>query len=302
MNHLRARLWLLLLAAAVLWNGGWVPCYAAKIVVGGDPMPPSAALIGQTSINVNWQIQFTGEPDHAYFSIKDPQNTVVYCEYIDYMGGGSIYTPPGCLYVDESAGFPQLSPIEGSSSWSVTSGSIPGVYQATIGFWSLDGSFEGSRTLDFYVAETVGNLRLCTFDDVDSDGSKDAEDGALTGWSVSFVLPAPFNTSYMKTTGIDGCTATQVDVPAGDYAISEIVQSGWTMTTPSSIPYSLGVPTGQTTEFWFGNHANPTAVAIRTLAATMIPQRPPIIVLAIMGGVLASGLSKVRRKGRRLDR
>lgn len=301
MNRVRARLWLSLLAAAVLWNGGWVPCYAAKIVFWGDPTPPSAALVGQASINVSWQIQFTGEPDHAYYSIKDPRNTVVYCEYIDYIGGGSIYTPPGCLYVDKSAGFPQPSPIEGSSSWLVTSDSITGVYQATIGFWSLDGSFEGSRTLDFYVVETIGNLRLCTFNDIDSDGFKDVEDDGLTGWGISFVLPAPFNASYTKTTGVDGCTATQVNVPAGDYAVSEIMQSGWTMTTPSSTPYALSVPAGQMTEFWFGNHADPTAVVVRKLTAAAVHQRSPAVAFAIATVILSSGLW-LRRRGCRPGR
>lgn len=300
MSCVRARLWLSLLAAAVLWNGGWVPSSSIIVSISRTPMPPSAAIAGQSAVVISWEIEHSTALKFATVRITAPDATLPFCRYLDYAGNGA--APEGCLY--ESRVDDKDSPSSGSGVWEPPASADNGKYVISVEVFDVE-SMRSYAESTFYVTSSPALLKLCVFNDADSDGIRDDEESGLSSWRVRFTVPSPYGTllsdTFSRTTGVDGCTATQVNVPAGDYAVSEVVQSGWTMTTPPSVPYALSVPAGQTTEFWFGNHADPTAVVVRKLTAATVHQRSPAVAFAIATIILASGLW-LRRRGCRPGR
>jgi len=300
MNRIRARLWLSLLAAAVLWNGGWVPSSSATILISRTPMPPSAAVAGQSTVVIGWEIEYSTALRFATVKITAPDASLPFCRYLDYAGNGT--APEGCLY--ESRVNDKDSPSSGSGVWEPPVSADNGKYVISVEVFDVD-NMRSYAESTLYVTNSPALLKLCVFNDVDSDGSRDDGESGLSSWRVRFTVPPPYGTllsdTFSRTTGTDGCTAAQVSVPAGDYAVSEIVQSGWTMTAPSSTPYALSVPAGQTTEFWFGNHADPTAVVVRKFTATAVHQRSPAVAFTIAASILAGGLW-LRRRGCRSGR
>ena len=94
---------------------------------------------------------------------------------------------------------------------------------------------------------TPGRAEICIFKfhDLDSDGHRDPNEPLLPGWSFE-VSPPPTTV----TTGPEGIVCFPVAAP-GTYTIKEIVQSGWTPTTPN--PQTVTVQPGQTVNVLFGN-------------------------------------------------
>ncbi len=168
MNHLRARLWLLLLAAAVLWNGGWVPSSSVNISISRTPTPPSAAVAGQSAVVIGWEIEHSTALRSATVKITAPDATLPLCRYLDYAGNGT--APEGCLY--ESRVDDKESPSSGSDVWEPPASAANGKYVISVEAFDIE-SMRSYAESTFYVTDSPALLRLCVFDDADSDGTRD---------------------------------------------------------------------------------------------------------------------------------
>jgi len=88
------------------------------------------------------------------------------------------------------------------------------------------------------------------FHDLDGDGKHDPNEPGLPGWPFT-VSPAPLPpTMSPVTTGPQGIICFGVTAP-GTYTITEIVQPGWTSTTPST--QTVTITPGQLVHVLFGN-------------------------------------------------
>jgi uncharacterized repeat protein (TIGR01451 family) len=88
------------------------------------------------------------------------------------------------------------------------------------------------------------------FHDLDGDGKQDPNEPGLPGWPFT-VSPAPLpSTPSPVTTGPQGAICFGVEAP-GTYTITEVVQPGWTPTTPTT--QTVTVTPGQTVNVAFGN-------------------------------------------------
>ena len=112
----------------------------------------------------------------------------------------------------------------------------------------------------------TGSLKVCKFNDLDGDATRDDGEGMLAGWSFDVgraiiglsVLPEPIR----MTTGENGCDVEESLAP-GDYTVTEIAQVGWENTTPGGGETGVTIVAGQQAEVTFGN----TAIAPLTLTS-----------------------------------
>jgi len=131
---------------------GVQPALGLGIGVGRTPAPPAAIVNDGLSAEVyNWEIAYTSQPDHYIEFILDPDGDMVQCIFHDLIGWNA--DPPApwdtCGYVNESAGWPQASPIFGGNSWIAPPGAELGRYEIRIQFFSIEGGepweAEGAR-------------------------------------------------------------------------------------------------------------------------------------------------------------
>jgi uncharacterized repeat protein (TIGR01451 family) len=93
-----------------------------------------------------------------------------------------------------------------------------------------------------------GNLCILKFSDLNGNGVQDSNEVALSNWTVT----VKDTSGNVVDTVITQDTAVCVQVPApGTYVVSEVVQTGWTPTTPN--PQTVTVQPGQTVNVAFGN-------------------------------------------------
>jgi len=87
---------------------------AAAILVNRTPTPPAAIVNDGTGVEFyDWAIEFDTTPDHYIEFVFDPDYDMVQCVFHDLIGWSS--TMPAqwqtCLYVDDSATWPQPAPV-----------------------------------------------------------------------------------------------------------------------------------------------------------------------------------------------
>ncbi len=95
--------------------------------------------------------------------------------------------------------------------------------------------------------------RVCVtkFSDLDGDGTQDPNEPLLSGWQFN-VADQNNNPVGTLATSQPGAPPACLSVAApGTYAVTEQVQSGWTVTTPN--PQTVTVAPGQTVTVTFGN-------------------------------------------------
>jgi MYXO-CTERM domain-containing protein len=133
-------------------------------------------------------------------------------------------------------------------------------------FWSMECGNDGAEHGDTIICdkELPGELEILKFEDLDEDGLLDSGEGLLAGWE--FEVDGPDGFFQTVTTGSDG-TATLTDLDPGSYTITEILQTGWTLTTQS--PFSVTVPSGGLATAEFGNHQTPPPIP-EPAAATIL--------------------------------
>ncbi|MCS7091043.1 MAG: LamG-like jellyroll fold domain-containing protein [Verrucomicrobiota bacterium] len=111
-----------------------------------------------------------------------------------------------------------------------------------------------------YQADSAGKCRptqqplaqICVqkFLDRDGDGIWDPNETALAGWQF-VVTDLASNVVGTLTTALPGTPPGCLNVPAGTYTVTEVLQLNWTNTTPLSLTVTL-LP-GQATNLVFGN-------------------------------------------------
>jgi len=248
------RAMMVLAVVAALCLGAATQAFALGIGVGRSPAPPAAIVNdGAHPELYNWQIEYSTTPDHYIEFILDPHGVMVKCVYHDLSGWTENLVAPWtqCSYVNESATWPQPSPVAGSSLWLPAAGAPLGRYEIRIQFFSLQGgeTWEAEGAVTFYVAQATGGLRFLKYNDLDADGVRDAGEPGIAGWRISF--KDPFGTSFNRLTDASGLV-TEAGVPIGKYEVWEGTKVDWTNSTP--IATSGMVLTDQVTPFEFGNY------------------------------------------------
>jgi len=97
-----------------------------------------------------------------------------------------------------------------------------------------------------------GTLCILKFYDVNQNGVQDTNEPLLQGWA--FTVAQGSTVLGSVTTGAGGLPGVCVNLPAGQYTVTEVVQTGWFPTTPN--PQTATVVGGQTVTLLFGNGRN----------------------------------------------
>jgi uncharacterized protein (DUF2141 family) len=85
------------------------------------------------------------------------------------------------------------------------------------------------------------------FNDVNGDGVRSSDDPGLSGWMVR--LTGPDGTSKTETTSYDG-SYTFLGLSPGTYTVSEVLQSGWSATSPASRSATISSSNQKGINFW----------------------------------------------------
>ncbi|WP_423441031.1 LamG-like jellyroll fold domain-containing protein [Limisphaera sp. VF-2] len=104
----------------------------------------------------------------------------------------------------------------------------------------------------------VAELCIAKFHDYDGDGIQDPNEPGLAGWSFLLNPAPPGLGTNVVTTGPGGLVCIPVLAPF-TYSIAEMIQSGWTNTTPGT--QTITTAPGQATNVVFGNMQTPTGMA-----------------------------------------
>ncbi len=130
--------------------------------------------------------------------------------------------------------------------WSTTlpKGNDP-VQQVTVAPGTIVGN------IDFANFNPVTKLCGIKYHDINGNGVHDPGEPPLAGWTFE-VTNSSGTVVGTATTGDDGRFC--IDVKPGDYTVSEVVQTGWIQTQPSTGLYSVSVAQGtQLQKLLFGN-------------------------------------------------
>lgn len=207
-----------------------VPAIAAAIGISLDraPAPPQAIQRGGGTEQVNFSITYQTVAESWQLRFSDPSGAVLQSETQNVAG--------------------QPSPINASRQFSPAAGAPVGRYRATVDFFSSPGSLESSALVVFDVADQLGTLQIVKFEDVNGNGSRDAGEPGVPGWT--FRLTNPAGDPSVATTGADG-SITIGGVPAGTWRVDEVVDPAWAAITPAS--GQVVVPAGGVGSFVAGN-------------------------------------------------
>lgn len=152
-----------------------------------------------------------------------------------------------CIALPESAQPAQYNiqqlPVDG---WSTTSppGDIP-THQVTVAPNTIVGN------IDFANYNPITKLCGYKYHDINGNGLPDPGEPPLAGWTFN-VTNGSGAIVGSATTGDNGRFC--IEVAPGSYTVSEVAQTGWTQTQPSSGTYSVSVNQGtQLQKLIFGN-------------------------------------------------
>lgn len=199
-----------------------------------DPSEPGLA---------NWVIE-----------VKDANGNIIGYAVTDANGRYCVVVPsPGTYTVSEQQ----------QAGWVQTAPPTPGTYAVTVPPAHTNLNFGNQEKKE-------GKAEICVFkfEDLDGDGVKDPNELLLGGWQFT-VSPAPLPpTTSPVTTLPSGSICFGVAAP-GTYTITEIVQSGWTPTTPN--PQTVTVSSGQLVNVFFGNRKKEEAKCDLAIKKTVNP-------------------------------
>jgi hypothetical protein len=108
------------------------------------------------------------------------------------------------------------------------------------------------------VEEPAFSIMGMVFDDMNGNGAVDENETGLAGWTVS--LEQPVGTVIAnQTTAEDGSYAF-MGLSAGEYAVSETVQMGWTLVSPADGRYPVTITNMTIANLDFANQMLPAPV------------------------------------------
>jgi len=207
-----------------------MPAVAAAIGISLNraPAPPQAVQRGAGTEQVDFSITYQTIADSWALRFSDPSGGIVQQETASVAG--------------------QPSPINGVRQYSPAAGAVVGRYRATVDFFSTPNTLESSALVTFDVADALGTLQLIKFEDVNGNGSRDAGEPGVPGWT--FRLTNPQGNGSVAATGADG-SITIPSVPAGLWTVTEVIDPLWAAITPVS--GQVNVPAGGVGTFTAGN-------------------------------------------------
>lgn len=119
------------------------------------------------------------------------------------------------------------------------------------------------------VEEPAFSIMGKVFDDANGNGAVDENETGLAGWTVS--LEQPIGTVIAnQTTAEDGSYAF-MGLSAGEYAVSEIVQMGWTLVSPADGKYVVTVTNMTIANLDFANQMLPVEAAPENATEIVTP-------------------------------
>jgi hypothetical protein len=98
------------------------------------------------------------------------------------------------------------------------------------------------------------------FDDANGNGAVDENETGLAAWTVSLEQPAGIIIAN-QTTAEDGSYAF-MGLSAGEYAVSEVVQMGWTLVSPADGRYVVTITNMTIANLDFANQILPVPVEV----------------------------------------
>jgi LruC domain-containing protein len=183
----------------------------------------------------------------------DPDGDIIYCIFHDLIGWTTTLPAAwqSCSYSDESAGWPQASPVVDFNSWQAPATAQLGRYEIRIQYFSVEVGemWEAEGAVTFYVCQATGSLSMTKWHDLNANGIRDHGEPGIPFWKLSFT--DPFGSTFNRLTDANG-NVVEDSLPIGHYSTWETVKPGWTNSTPVAL--SVGVLTGQETEVSFGNY------------------------------------------------
>ena len=162
-----------------------IPAVAAAVGISlnRSPAPPQAIQRGAGTENIDFSITYQTVADSWAPRFARP-------------GGRR-----GAARTVSAAGQP--SPINGVDSYSPPVNAAVGRYRASVDFFAIPGRPSRSSALVvFDVADQLGTLQVVKFEDVNGNGSRDAGEPGVPGWT--FRLTNPQGNGSVVVTGADG--------------------------------------------------------------------------------------------------
>jgi hypothetical protein len=113
-----------------------------------------------------------------------------------------------------------------------------------------------------FMNATKGGVK---FEDVNGNGTKDAGDNGLSGWTINLTGTDGMGNAVSKTTTTDVNGNYSFSVPPGTYKVCEVLKTGWTQTYPTGDGcHYVTLTSGQAdTDNNFGNFKNVSVKACK---------------------------------------
>ncbi len=96
------------------------------------------------------------------------------------------------------------------------------------------------------------------FDDLDGNGVMESTEAGLANWTVNLEQPAGVVIAKANTT-MDGKFAF-MDLPAGEYTVSEVMQMGWNLIAPADNMFTVTITNASVSDLAFANQMMPAEV------------------------------------------
>ena len=110
-------------------------------------------------------------------------------------------------------------------------------------------------------AEPKFSIEGIVYNDQNGNGKMDYNETGLANWTINLEQPAGNAVSKTLTDNNGGYGF--FGLTPGEYAVAEILETGWSLTSPSDGKYAVNL-TGNTTMLNFGNEMMPTSVQNET--------------------------------------
>ena len=109
------------------------------------------------------------------------------------------------------------------------------------------------------VEQPMFTIEGIVFDDANGNGVMDNNETGMVGWTVNIEQPAGTVINNV-TTDNDGKFAF-MDLAAGDYTVSEVIQMGWNLISPAEGKFMQSIVNENATNLIFANQVVPAAPA-----------------------------------------
>jgi hypothetical protein len=110
------------------------------------------------------------------------------------------------------------------------------------------------------VEEPAFSIMGMVFDDANGNGAVDENETGMAGWTVS--LEQPVGTVIANQTTVEDGSYAFMGLSAGEYAVSETVQMGWTLVSPADGRYVVTITNMTIANLDFANQMLPAPAEV----------------------------------------